>query len=1429
MPRLFAPFAALGLLALSLFAPAPAQAQAPDFTSRIELLGNPLTARWGAANTGAKVINTLEPYQGRLLIGSGDTATNTSIDVWSWNFHRQTFDFEQRIRQELVVRFREFNNKIYINNEDLSTIGANINILDGTTWTRRDIRLPNNQPFDSFAVEHSRDVYLWDGKIFSSNGNRSGFPHLLVSEDDGVSWRVARGGPIRGADSSQEPLHFFVVQDQLYVMPWSNSTPIFRYTPGSGDEFTVAHASYSAAGFPHIANQLYQRRSVSRNGVAYYHTFNRLYAVHQMEPTLDLREFNNFPGLTVNETTVRVQDFHFTTDGRFRVLLSQTITSGANQYFNRARVFESTNDGQSWTELFNALCPGPRLLFARFASQDDEFFLTTNFDYHYADGSGVPARLGGTDGNVYRISLAATGRPRATALSDRRVRIDWRNQSTGVSTWELQRLASDGITWTPLTSVPAGTLTFTDTGLQNATTYTYRVRANHTNGTHSAWSGVAVVDTLQSAALQPPVPLSAFRMSVSWVNNSDGNATGWELQRLGTDGVTWTTIANTAAGVLAHTDSGLAESTAYSYRVRALFSGASPSAWSTPIVGTTLPALDLQPLTPVSAVRIDLSWTDQTDASASSWEIQRLAADGTTWLSVATTAGNVLTHSNAGLTEATSYTYRVRAHFPGGASSAWSASRTASTPAAVILRNAQSVSPHTITINWIDNTEGSATGWELQHQPAGSSTWQTLVSLPLSATFAEHRELSPDSTHAYRIRATYPGDPASPWSTPVSVTTSRRLVHFPDADAGIEGTTLRGANATMNVKQHGNRKAYLRFDLRDIPEDLRHAELRVTFTTLFFASSDLANGMNFRLYGLNPGSTAGGGRLGEDWPEWQIHWNNAPANNTSSGTDLITGTGTSNGGQAQLLLTLNVPGTTVNGDTITFSGPALVNFLNSVRATGRPTATLALTRANGSSDSNSVFATKENTNLAARPRLIAVPLSAEAPTTPVTGLAATTTASSASLSWEPSDVDGLTGYGLQRRLLPDGAWTDVANVSTTHYIDSPLAADTPYAYRIRPLSLLGLGPWSPSALAVTQPPPPFGLVAHWPFTETGGAIAADASGQGRDLTFTTEPTWPDDATRGRVVNLSDSPANQLASVPDEAAFNSMSALTIAFWVRPSGLNGDPRFIISKRTGPTDGVFSVFFHTNNRLWVDLDGNNNRFSSNTVFANNTWYHIALVFDGSLPLSERVSLYVNGALDRRVAETSAVLNSNSAPVWIGQPNTGATARFFGRLSDLRIHRHAFAASQIPTLMAGGLPPIPPSSAAYGTLDRWRQRHFSAAQLADPLVSGPTASPAGDGVPNLLKYALGLDPLVPASPAALPRLELSPAGDVLTLVYQRPRYTPDVSTRPEWSATLGAGDWHTHDIVQEITLLDDLHEEVEAHLAREGRPRLFLRLRAE
>ena len=56
--------------------------------------------------------------------------------------------------------------------------------------------------------------------------------------------------------------------------------------------------------------------------------------------------------------------------------------------------------------------------------------------------------------------------------------------------------------------------------------------------------------------------------------------------------------------------------------------------------------------------------------------------------------------------------------------------------------------------------------------------------------------------------------------------------------------------------------------------------------------------------------------------------------------------------------------------------------------------------------------------------------------------------------------------------------------------------------------------------------------------------------------------------------------------------------------------------------------------------------------------------------------------------------------------------------------------------------------------TFEGWQAFHFSESECKDPAVSGPNACAAGDGISNLFKYALLLDPKQTVDPAAIPRV---------------------------------------------------------------------------
>jgi hypothetical protein len=92
------------------------------------------------------------------------------------------------------------------------------------------------------------------------------------------------------------------------------------------------------------------------------------------------------------------------------------------------------------------------------------------------------------------------------------------------------------------------------------------------------------------------------------------------------------------------------------------------------------------------------------------------------------------------------------------------------------------------------------------------------------------------------------------------------------------------------------------------------------------------------------------------------------------------------------------------------------------------------------------------------------------------------------------------------------------------------------------------------------------------------------------------------------------------------------------------------------------------------------------------------------------------------------------------------------------------------------------PVTTAATG-FAAWQAKYFTASQLADATISGPGADPYGSGVPNLLAYALQLNPAT-ASPTNVPHAAIS--NGHLTITYLDPAGMTDVTFIVEVSTDL-------------------------------------------
>lgn len=101
--------------------------------------------------------------------------------------------------------------------------------------------------------------------------------------------------------------------------------------------------------------------------------------------------------------------------------------------------------------------------------------------------------------------------------------------------------------------------------------------------------------------------------------------------------------------------------------------------------------------------------------------------------------------------------------------------------------------------------------------------------------------------------------------------------------------------------------------------------------------------------------------------------------------------------------------------------------------------------------------------------------------------------------------------------------------------------------------------------------------------------------------------------------------------------------------------------------------------------------------------------------------------------------------------------------------------------------------------TYSTWTRNHFTPAELANPAISGPDAIPAGDGLSNLLKYALGLRPKSPSTTGII----FAKSGAEWWFTYQRPANRADLTYAPELSNNLSA--WSTSGLIHERVTTGD------------------------
>jgi hypothetical protein len=173
-----------------------------------------------------------------------------------------------------------------------------------------------------------------------------------------------------------------------------------------------------------------------------------------------------------------------------------------------------------------------------------------------------------------------------------------------------------------------------------------------------------------------------------------------------------------------------------------------------------------------------------------------------------------------------------------------------------------------------------------------------------------------------------------------------------------------------------------------------------------------------------------------------------------------------------------------------------------------------------------------------------------------------------------------------------------------------------------------------------------------------------------------------DPLRGRVADFSNTVADCVV-IDDQPALRLAGAITMSAWVLPTALDAvDPSGVIAKRSDDQAEVaYTMFVWTANRVYVDIDTENDELGGSGGLENGRWQQITTVYDGAQPAASRVKIYIDGVLDRVGAESASAIAPFTSSLHIGcLPQLSANQQSFrGKLDDVGVWDRAFTDAEV------------------------------------------------------------------------------------------------------------------------------------------------------
>ena len=290
-------------------------------------------------------------------------------------------------------------------------------------------------------------------------------------------------------------------------------------------------------------------------------------------------------------------------------------------------------------------------------------------------------------------------------------------------------------------------------GLADDTAYSFRIKSYRTaNGVtdFSEYTSVKAKTLLGNVKTFTAAATGTTAIKLDWSKNDKATAYVIEQYR----GGKWTAIATTKNNTtLTFTVKGLAEGTAYSFRLKSLKTAngvTEESVYTSIKAATAVSGVKNAKVTSVTGSWITLEWAKNDKATGYSIEQYK----GGKWTVIATTKNNAtLKFTVKGLKNDTTYSFRIRAYKTSGSVTAYSdyvriAGKTRIPNVAKFTGSA--VSASAVKLDWSKNDK--ATGYVIEQYKSGKWTVLATTKNNTTLTFTV-KGLAKGTTYSFRIKS----------------------------------------------------------------------------------------------------------------------------------------------------------------------------------------------------------------------------------------------------------------------------------------------------------------------------------------------------------------------------------------------------------------------------------------------------------------------------------------------------------------------------------------------------------------------------------------------------------------------------------------------------------------------------------------------------